>query len=333
MKQKLYFLLTLVLLNSCKKEESTFNTKITGRTENVKDSTLIYLSDFYFKDVDGFEGSTYIINNKFEFNFELKEPRSFQLSGINTSVKHILLSLGNTHLLISDFDSIHKLKVDKGSEETFEDIEYFKKYGYENSMDYLKNNPDHMISLQILWEDRFSISHDELQKYYNSLTDKWKYTTQAKDIENLLNLNYSPEIGTEFLDFELKNANDRIINLSNFKNKFLLIEFTATWCGPCMAQIPFQKNAYEKFKDKDFDILHIYLQDKETMIKNEKKYNIPWTSVYAPEKFRSNIALNNRVYYLPTMFLLDKDRKIIGTTLNPVLMMDGLEKVLDEKLN
>ncbi|WP_296313361.1 TlpA disulfide reductase family protein [Winogradskyella sp. UBA3174] len=324
--------LVLLAFFSCKENEQKFNTKVTGIIENVKDSSKIYLEDFYFKDVGGYLDSTYVINNKFEFNFELQEPRSFQFNGVNTSAKHMLLSPGHTKLIISNLDSIHKLEVDKGSQETFQNEEYSKKYGYENNMDYLKNNPDNMTSLIILWEDRFSISEEELKTYYNTLTDKWKNTTAANDIEELLKLDYVPEIGANFLDFELKDANDNIISLSNFKDKYLLIEFTATWCGPCIAQIPFQKSAYEKYNSKDFEILHIYIEDKENMVKNVNKHKTPWKSVYAPKKFRSSVALNNRVYYLPNMFLLDKNHKIIGTTLNPVLMMDGLEKVLQEKI-
>jgi len=324
--------LILLFFISCNEKESNFNTKVFGIVENVKDSTKIQLTDFYFGDVGGYLDSTYVINNKFTFEFNLNEPRHFYLNGLGTTVKHLAISPGDTELLITDYDSIHRLEIVKGSPETFENEEYYKKYGYENDMEYLKNNPNNFASLNILWEDRYKLSTTDLESHYNTLTEKWKNHTIAKDIEDLLSLNYNPEIGAHFLDFELKDKNDNIISLSNFKGKNLLIEFTATWCGPCIAQIPFQKSAYEKYKDKDFEILHIYLEDKETMIRNINKHEIPWNAVYAPKKFRASIAMNNRVYYLPNMFLLDKEHKIIGTTLNPVLMFEDLEKVLEEKI-
>jgi len=328
---KKLFLLLLIPFLSCKENTPNYNTKLTGTIENAKDSSVIYLTDFYFKDVGGYVDSSHVINNKFEFKFDLNEPRNFLLSG-SKSFKHFVISAGDTELLIENYDSIQNLKITNGSSETKEAEEYFQIHGYENNMDYLKENPASFISLNMLWEDRFVISKTELEDYYNILSDKWKYITHAKDIEHALAVNYTPEIGVKFLDFELKDANDKVVSLSDFKDKFLLIEFTATWCGPCIAQIPFQKSAYAKFNDKDFEILHIYIEDKETMVKNIKKHQTPWKSVYAPKKFRSNIAMNNRVYYLPNMFLLDKNHKIIGTTLNPVLMMDGLEKVLHETI-
>lgn len=330
---KKIFPFILLVFFSCKESEPIFNSKIIGTVENIKDSTKIHLSDFYFGDVNGYVDSTYIFKNKFEFKFDLKEPRIFMINGLGSTVKHLVLSPGNTELLITNYDSIHKLQITKGSPEALENEEYFKKYGYENSMDFLKDNPNSFTSLNILWEDRFKITNSELENYYNILSNKWKHLTIAKDIEDALALKYNPEIGVQFLDFELKDVNDNNVSLSDFKGENLLIEFTATWCGPCIAQIPYQKSAYEKFKERDFEILHIYLEEKEKMIGSINKYGIPWNVVYAPKKFRANVAMNNRVYYLPNMFLLDKEHIIIGTTLNPTLLFDSLEKVLEDKLN
>ena len=88
--KKLYLLL-LILFLSCKENKPNYNTKLIWTIENVKDSTLIYLTDFYFGDVGGYVDSSYVINNKFEFGSRCYNI--FLLRALHTWVEFISMHL------------------------------------------------------------------------------------------------------------------------------------------------------------------------------------------------------------------------------------------------
>jgi thiol-disulfide isomerase/thioredoxin len=132
-----------------------------------------------------------------------------------------------------------------------------------------------------------SFPKKDLTQIFNSLNEKYKKTQFATEIREIIANNYEAKKGVKFPAFNLLDKNDNSITLNDFRGKYLLIEFTASWCGPCKQQIPFQKEEYKKYQDKNFEILHIYLENKEKMIKAIEKDSIPWVNVYDNEEFNS----------------------------------------------
>lgn len=106
------------------------------------------------------------------------------------------------------------------------------------------------------------------------------------------------------------------VSLSDYKGKYLLIDFWSTTCGPCIAEFPFLLEAYNKYKGKNFEILSISLDNdyKKALNYVEKnKHKLPWAHAIETKSFRSRIAKDFDVLAIPLPILIDPNGKVIAT--------------------
>jgi thiol-disulfide isomerase/thioredoxin len=163
------------------------------------------------------------------------------------------------------------------------------------------------------------------------------------------NLNVSEEIKKETIlqiegfqkrllgaDPELygKTLDDQDFDWSNLRNKYVLVKFTASWCGPCKREIPFMLKAYEKYHDKGFEIVSVYVWDKLDATKKiveEEKLN--WIILSEELTEKAGLPKQGTLYAIqgvPTMFLVDKNGKIISTTVRGEKLEETLAKLFGE---
>jgi len=136
-------------------------------------------------------------------------------------------------------------------------------------------------------------------------------------------------IGNLAPDFSLNTPQGKPVSLSSFRGKVLLLDFWAAWCRPCRMENPNVVAAYQKFKDKGFDILGVSLdQDKEAWLKAIEKDKLTWTQVSDLKFWDSPITTLYQVNGIPMNFLLDKDGKIIAKNLRGAELEAKLKQVL-----
>jgi thiol-disulfide isomerase/thioredoxin len=118
---------------------------------------------------------------------------------------------------------------------------------------------------------------------------------------------------------ELTSMNGEVIKLSDFAGKVVLIDFWASWCGPCRKANPELEKIYQKFKDKDFTILGVSLDSKETSwIAAIKKDKISYPQVIDVDNWNSKTVESYGIDKLPSSYLINKEGKIIA--LNPTYL-------------
>ncbi|MCB9209600.1 MAG: TlpA family protein disulfide reductase [Ignavibacteriales bacterium] len=118
-------------------------------------------------------------------------------------------------------------------------------------------------------------------------------------------------IGGDAPDFKLTDINENEIQLSKNKGKVVLLEFWATWCGPCIAVTPKLKALYSNFKNKKFEMISIALDDEKAVKKYCKENDIMWTQIVPEGGWKAEISSKYGVNGVPTAFLIDINGKLV----------------------
>ena len=118
---------------------------------------------------------------------------------------------------------------------------------------------------------------------------------------------------------------------ADFKGKFLVIDFWASWCGPCRAEIPHLKEAYTEYKDKGVEILSVSIdKDDAAWRRAMGEENMPWLQVKAPDVGKEAMALY-QFTGIPHIVVIDREGNIIGKNYRGKALMDKLEELTSGK--
>lgn len=109
-----------------------------------------------------------------------------------------------------------------------------------------------------------------------------------------------------------KAVDGRQVDVAKLKGKVVLIDFWATWCGPCIAELPNLKKTYSKYHDKGFEIVGISLDDsKDKLTDFVKKNEMPWPQYFDGLRWKNEFAVEYDIQVIPAMWLIDKSGKLV----------------------
>ena len=139
-------------------------------------------------------------------------------------------------------------------------------------------------------------------------------------------------VGGTAANIEMETADGSVISLASIHKKYTLIDFWASWCGPCRSESEMLNILYKKYHDNGFEIYGVSLDDKrDKWLKAIEKDNRDWPNVSSLEAFKTKAAYNYAVTALPMNYLIGIDNKIIGKNLHEDELVALLEKLMNQK--
>ena len=140
-----------------------------------------------------------------------------------------------------------------------------------------------------------------------------------------------PQQGDMAAEIALPSVTGDTLRLSSFKGKIVLLDFWASWCGPCRVANKNLAKIYEKFRDKGFEIYSVSLDNEtEDWIAAIQKDRIKWTQVIEKGGREAPTANKWHIYALPTSFLIDRDGSLLAMDLEGKALEKAFKKLIDK---
>ena len=191
--------------------------------------------------------------------------------------------------------------------------------------DYIKAHPESFVTHYILDGVKQDYPLDQLKEMVGMFTTESIY---SKDLNDYIAKQERLEVGQPFIDFALQTKEGEKVTLSDkiAQNKLTLVDFWASWCGPCRNENPVVKAAYEQYHALGFDVVGVSVdQDGDAWLEAVEEDQLPWTQVRDTEH---KVSEDYLIYYIPSNFLFDQN----GTMVAKGLRGEDLAAKLSELL-
>ncbi len=195
---------------------------------------------------------------------------------------------------------------------------------------YLKDNPSSPIGMYVLNAVAgYELDTDVAEPLFKSLSKSVRRYPSAKEFSYRIDLAKKLAIGQPAIDFAQNDTTGASVSLASFRGKYVLVDFWASWCGPCRAENPNVVKAYEQYKEKGFTILGVSFDDKQDRWKQAiRQDNLTWTHVSDLKGWKNEVGKLYGIRAIPQNVLIDPQGKIIARNLRA----EELGRKLDELL-
>jgi len=203
-------------------------------------------------------------------------------------------------------------------------------------VNFIRENYNNYASAAVLYGYSYSPKHINVKDLYSLLDKNVQNCNIGKNIKANLIAFENSSVGHKFIDCELIGLDGKKFKISSLKGKYFLIEFWSSWCGGCRQELPFLKEALEKYKDSGFNILAISLENsKKRWISTVEQLSMPGLNAYHLNDesnnpltpFVSEVAKSYSIESLPSNFLVDPEGVIIATDLRDKSLINKLDEI------
>jgi peroxiredoxin len=182
--------------------------------------------------------------------------------------------------------------------------------------DFIKANPNTPVSLYALQRyGGYAPDYADLKPKFDGLSETVRNSDEGKAYEKTLTMLKATSVGAMAPDFTQADTLGKAVSLRDFRGKYVLVDFWASWCGPCRQENPNVVKAYNQYKDKNFTVLGVSLDRpgaKEAWMNAIHKDGLTWTQVSDLKFWDNEVARQYGIRSIPQNFLIGPDGTIVA---------------------
>jgi peroxiredoxin len=285
----------------------------------------------------------YIVLSNEQPQYLYLENKPITITGSKTDIKNIKVEGSSSHTdfvefnktfnpLIAELNGFAALIQREADEKKKEDL--FKKYDSVTKKvdaevgNFVASKKSSFVSAFLLSVSAQVLADPiVLEKRFNMLSEEVRNSEIGKGLANSIAYFKVGAVGTDALDFTQNDVQGKPVKLSAFKGKYVLLDFWASWCKPCRLENPNVVKVYNKFKNKNFTVLGVSLdQSKDAWVKAIETDKLAWNHVSDLQQWNNAVAQMYHIQSIPGNFLIDPNGKIVARDLRG----EDLEKKLCE---
>ena len=364
MKRLIYLFAVIAILAACSSEKKGF--VITGTVEGAVDGDTVYLQSGEGRQLTK-QDSAIITNGIFTFkgvqDTVVDRLITYNAAGKTPLMMTFFLENGNIDLRLTKYsdsstgtqnndtyqevrDQLNQLTgqmialdqsmpdstlTDEQRKTKDEEMNALNEKYFEVQKASIAKNIKNIVGIYMLKQLYYYLTLDDMAPLIPLITPEYQNDKTIVFIKEKVDKMKKTAIGQKFTDFEMLTPDGELIKLSDYagKGKVVLIDFWASWCGPCLREMPNLVDAYAKYKDKNFEIVGVSLDESnDDWIESIKKLNIIWPQMSDLKYWNNKGAQLYAINSIPHTVLIDGEGTIIAHGLHG----DGLQEKLAEIL-
>lgn len=196
----------------------------------------------------------------------------------------------------------------------------------------IRDNRDNELPAKYIKEAMYQFSYEELKEALNPRTAY--YNSPDLDIPKKLLAGYEKRRpGIQFHELEMQDTDDRYVTLSQWvgNGNYVLVDFWASWCGPCRQEMPFVVTAYNQYHDKGFNVVGVsFDQKKDAWVKGIQQLGMKWPQMSDLKGWKCAAAEAYGIHSIPSNVLVDPTGKIVAMDLRGEKLLGKLKEIYGE---